>query len=833
MSKTNTGPVASGSYPFKEIEARWQEYWKDNNLHKTDLSNSEKKLYSLVMFSYPSGEKLHIGHWYNFGPADTWSRKKKMEGYNIFEPMGFDSFGLPAENYAVKTGINPVISTGENIDIIRKQLREIGAMYDWSRELATSDPEYYKWTQWLFLKFFERGMAVRKEAPVNWCPSCKTVLANEQVIDGRCERCESQVTRRNLKQWFLKITEYADRLLAGHDKLDWPDKTVGMQRNWIGRSEGSEIIFTEEKTGEKIPVFTTRADTLFGVTYLVLAPEHPLVECFTAPEQKKGVRAYIEQSRSLSEIERLSTTKEKTGIFTGSFCINPINGSRVPIWIADYVLLSYGTGAVMAVPGHDQRDWEFANKFDLEITQVIKPSGDTGADLDSGAFVDYGVMVNSGEFDDLSSDDGAKSITEKLQRTGAGNFKVTFKLRDWLISRQRYWGTPIPIIHCHKCGDVAVPEEDLPVLLPQIEDFKPADEGKSPLAKVSEFLNTKCPKCGGEAERETDTMDTFVDSSWYFLRYIDPAYEKGPWNPELVERWLPVDMYIGGAEHAVMHLMYARFFCMFLHDIGLLAFEEPFPKLRHQGMITNRGAKISKSRGNVINPEHILDSYGSNTLRIYLMFMGSYEHGGDWDDSGINGVARFLARVYRLILQNADEIKNRISSSYSDLTDKDAALNYRLNLTIKRVTDDIDSLEFNTAVSALMELLNDLYKAHDDDNKPSGELFYFSMKQLILMLAPMAPHLAEELWQIVGGKPSIFEQKWPSYDQSALQLDSITMVVQINGKLRGSFMVPKDVNEDDFTNMAIHDERISRHLHDKRILKKIFIPGRLLNIVAK
>ncbi len=832
MSDKNTKPAISGSYPFKKIEAKWRKYWKDNNLHKTDLSNSEKKLYSLVMFSYPSGEKLHIGHWYNFGPADTWSRKKKMEGYNIFEPMGFDSFGLPAENYAVKTGINPVVSTGENIDIIRKQLREIGAMYDWSRELATNDPEYYKWTQWLFLKFFERGMAVRKEAPVNWCPSCKTVLANEQVIDGRCERCESRVTRRNLKQWFLKITEYADRLLAGHDKLDWPGKTIDMQKNWIGRSEGSEIVFTEEKTGEKIPVFTTRADTLFGVTYLVLAPEHPLVEKFTAPEQKKGVQAYIEQSRSLSEIERLSTTKEKTGVFTGSYCINPINGNRVPIWIADYVLLSYGAGAVMAVPGHDQRDWEFANKFDLGITQVIKPSSDTEADLDSGAFVDYGVMVNSGEFDNLSSEEGAKSITEKLKRSGTGNFKVTFKLRDWLISRQRYWGTPIPIISCQKCGDVAVPEKELPILLPEIEDFKPTDKGKSPLAKVSEFLNTKCPECGGEAERETDTMDTFVDSSWYFLRYVDPEYKKGPWNPELVEKWLPVDMYIGGAEHAVMHLMYARYFCMFLHDIGLLAFEEPFPKLRHQGMITNRGAKISKSRGNVINADHILERYGSDTLRIYLMFMGSYEHGGDWDDSGINGVARFLARVYRLIVQNARGIQDTLSLSYSDLTSKAPALNHRLNSTIKRVTHDIDSLEFNTAVAALMELVNDLYKAADD-NDPPGDHYFFSIRQLILLLAPMAPHLAEELWHVVGGKPSVFNHHWPAWDESALLLDTITMVVQINGKLRGSFIVPKDVSEDDFINMAIHDEKISRHLNDKQIIKKIFIPGKLLNIVAK
>ncbi len=832
MSNINTRPAASGSYPFNEIEARWRKYWEENNLHTTDFSNSEKKLYSLVMFSYPSGEKLHIGHWYNFGPADTWSRKKKMEGYNIFEPMGFDSFGLPAENYAVKTGINPIISTAENIDIIRKQLKQIGAMYDWSRELATSDPRYYKWTQWLFLKFFERGMAVRKEAPVNWCPCCMTVLANEQVIDGKCERCDARITRRNLKQWFLRITEYADRLLAGLNKLDWPEKTIGMQRNWIGRSEGTEIVFAEEKTGEKIPAFTTRADTLFGVTYLVLAPEHPLVAKFTTPQHKNNVDAYIDQSRSLSEIERLSTTKEKTGVFTGSYCVNPINDVRVPIWIADYVLLSYGTGAVMAVPGHDQRDWEFARKFGLEIKQVIKPSDESEADLDSRAYVDHGAMVNSGEFDNLSSEDGIIKVTEKLKKKDAGDFKVTFKLRDWLISRQRYWGTPIPIIRCPKCGDVAIPEEDLPVLLPEIDDFRPMDNGKSPLARVSEFANARCPKCGGEAERETETMDTFVDSSWYFLRYVDPEYEDGPWNPNLVEKWLPVDMYIGGAEHAVMHLMYARYFCMFLHDIGLIAFDEPFLKLRHQGTITNSGAKISKSRGNVINPDHFLDQYGSDTLRIYLMFMGSYEHGGDWDDSGINGVARFLARVYRLIIQNADGIKERLSLSYSDLTNKDPTLNHRLNLTIKRVSDDIDALEFNTAVASMMEFLNHLYK-FDEDGQAESDLFHFALRQLILLLAPMAPHLAEELWQVVGGKSSIFNRSWPDWDESALVLKTVTIVVQINGKLRASFTVPTGISEDDFYKLAVKDEKVSRHLDGKRVLKRIFIKGKLLNIVAK
>ena len=640
MSDIKSKEVSAGSHPFKEIEPKWRKFWEDNGHHSINLNDSDKKLYSLVMFSYPSGEKLHVGHWYNYGPADTWSRKKKMEGYNVFEPMGYDSFGLPAENYALKTGVHPAISAAANVDYIREQLKQIGAMYDWSKELATSDPQYYRWTQWLFLKFFEHGMAVRKEAPVNWCPSCKTVLANEQVINGHCERCETEITHKNLKQWFLRITKYADRLLGGLDRLDWPSKTIAMQRNWIGRSEGSEIIFTEEKSGERIPVFTTRADTLFGVTYIVLAPEHPLMEKITTPEQRQAVTDYTERSGRLSEIERLSAVKEKTGAFTGSFAMNPINGERIPIWTADYVLYSYGTGAVMAVPGHDQRDWEFATKFGLEIRQVIEPSDDSSCDLTRGAYEDYGRMVNSREFTGLDSKTGISKVTEKLKSRNQGDFRVNYKLRDWLISRQRYWGAPIPIIHCEKCGDVPVPEADLPVLLPNIKDFHPTGEGESPLATSPEFVNVRCPKCGGGARRETETMDTFVDSSWYFLRYLDPAYEKGPWNPELVRKWLPVDMYIGGAEHAVMHLMYARFFCMFLFDIGLVHFDEPFPKLRHQGSITSKGSKMSKSRGNVINPEYFLERYGSDTFRMYLMFMGSYSLGGDWDDSGINGISR-------------------------------------------------------------------------------------------------------------------------------------------------------------------------------------------------
>jgi leucyl-tRNA synthetase len=820
------------SYPFKEIEPKWRQYWDDKKLHQIDMNHPGRKLYSLVMFSYPSGDKLHVGHWYNYGPADTWSRKKKMEGFNVFEPMGYDAFGLPAENYAIKTGIHPAKSTVANVEYIRGQLKQIGAMYDWSKELATSDPEYYKWTQWLFLQFFKYGKAVRKEAPVNWCPSCKTVLANEQVKDGRCERCDTEITHKNLKQWFLKITEYADKLLAGLNTLDWPSKTIAMQRNWIGRSEGSEIVFRETVTGERIPVFTTRPDTLYGVTYIVLAPEHPLVAQFTTKSQKKAVDDYIDQARRLSEIERQSTVKEKSGVFTGAYAVNPINSEHLPIWIADYVLVSYGTGAVMAVPGHDQRDWEFATKFGLEIRQVIEPSDDSKINLKQAAFEEYGKMINSGPFNNLDSKTGKKHVTEKLAKLQSGDFRVNYKLRDWLISRQRYWGAPIPIIKCPICGDVAVPVKDLPVLLPAIDDFRPTGDGESPLARSAEFVHTKCPNCGGQAERETETMDTFVDSSWYFLRYVNPHYNNGPWDADLVRKWLPVDMYIGGAEHAVMHLMYARYFCMFLHDIGLIDFDEPFLKLRHQGTITNKGAKISKSKGNVINPDYFIENYGSDTFRMYLMFMGSYSLGGDWDDSGINGVSRFLGRIYRIISQYAPEIKNRLNITYSSIIVNDVNLNYRLNNTIKRATEDIDALEFNTAIAACMELVNDLYKV-SDGSQPKDELFYYALKQLILIIAPLAPHLAEELWQIVGGKETVFNQKWPSYDPAALDLTQVTIVVQINGKLRGNFQVAADINEDELFKLIQADEKIAKYLDGVQIVKKIFVPGKLLNIVVR
>lgn len=821
----------SNQYPFAEIEAKWRKIWREKGLYKTDFSKSEKKLYCLVMFPYPSGDKMHIGQWYNYGPTDTWARLKKMQGFNVFFPMGYDAFGLPAENFAIKHKVHPAVSTKANIEYFKKQLEQIGSMINWESEVVTCEPEYYKWTQWVFLKLYEKGLAYRKEAPVNWCPSCNTVLANEQAIDSKCERCGSDITRKNLTQWFFKITAYAERLLAGHDKLDWPAKTILMQKNWIGRSEGSEIIFKEEKTGQPIPVFTTRADTLFGVTYVVLAPEHPQVNNFSTAEYKQQVSAYQEQARKSSEIDRLSVVREKTGVFTGSYAINPINGEKIPIWIADYVLATYGTGAVMAVPGHDQRDWEFATKYKLPIKPVIVPYGKTEIDISKAAYEVYGQLINSAEFSGSSSEDAIKKITAKLEKSGQGRGTISYRFRDWLISRQRYWGAPIPIIFCPKCGEVPVPEKDLPVLLPDITDFRPTETGESPLARSIDFVNVKCPKCDGPAKRSTETMDTFVDSSWYFLRYVNPHYDKGPWDNDRVKQWLPVDFYVGGAEHAVMHLMYARFVNMCLHDMGLIDFDEPFIKLRHQGIITSKGAKISKSKGNVINPDSFIDAYGSDTFRVYLMFMGSYTDGGDWDDSGINGAARFLGRVYRLIEKHLDDIRLYSNKSYADINTDDRELKYYLNYTIQKVGRDIDSLDYNTAVAALMEFLNQL-SSRSESGKIS-DLFLYSLLRFIQLLAPLAPHLAEELWARSGHSESVFNCGWPHFDEKALEMETVTVAVQICGKLRGTIEVAKDISKEELLKLAKSDDKISRHLEGKQVIKEIVVPGKLVNIVAK
>ncbi|MCD6161486.1 MAG: leucine--tRNA ligase [candidate division Zixibacteria bacterium] len=825
-------------YPFDEIEPKWQKIWSEKGLYTTNLDDTEKKLYTLVMFPYPSGEKMHIGHWYNYGPTDTWARLKKMQGYNVFFPIGYDAFGLPAENFAIKHKVHPAISTKQNIGYFRSQFKQIGSMIDWNSEFATSDPEYYKWTQWLFIKLFENGLAYRKKAPVNWCPKCHTVLANEQVLDGLCERCESEVTKKDLTQWFFKITDYADRLLADHKKLDWQSKTITMQKNWIGKSVGSEIIFTHKETGERIPIFTTRADTLFGVTYMVLAPEHPLVEKVTTADNKQQVEEYQKQTRKASDIDRMSATREKTGVFTGAYCINPINGDSVPIWVADYVLYSYGTGAVMAVPGHDQRDWEFATNFNLPIKPVIAPKGKSEVDLSECAYEEYGVMINSGDFSGQSSEDGMINVTAKLERNKMGKSTVNYRLRDWLISRQRYWGAPIPIIFCNACGEVPVPESDLPVLLPDIDNYSPTEEGESPLARSDEFVNVPCPKCGKPAKRSVETMDTFVDSAWYFLRYPDANYSEGMFNPKRVKQWLPIDFYVGGAEHSCTHLIYARFITKVLHDLGYIDFDEPFLKLRHQGIISTKGAKISKSKDNVINPDSFIDRYGSDTFRIYLMFMSSYTEGGDWDDSGISGVARFLGRVYRLMEKYLDDIKSINGISYNNITSNDDELKYYLNYTIKKVGEDINSLDYNTAIAAMMEFLNLLYNRSENGDK--SELFRYSLLKYIQILAPFAPHFSEEFWSRLKNPienmfnyKSIFESSWPEYDHKALIKQTITMVAQINGKLRASFDVAKDISKNDFLELIKKDEKVSRHLEDKSVIKEIFVPGKLANIVVK
>lgn len=819
-------------YPANETELKWQKYWEEKQVYRTDLSKIEKKLYSLVMFIYPSGAKLHIGHWYNYAPADTWTRLKRLQGYNTFEPIGYDAFGLPAENYAIKTGIHPQDSTLKNIEDIRIQLKRIGAMYDWEKELMTCVPEYYKWNQWLFLKLYEKGLAYRKNAPVNWCESCQTVLANEQVkTDGTCERCDNPVIKKYLTQWFFKITAYAEELLQDLEKIDWPEKTKIMQTNWIGKSIGVEIDFTAE-TGDKITVFTTRPDTLFGVTYIVLAPEHPLVEKLTKDEYKKEVQDYLDKIKYETEIERLSTVKEKTGVPLGSFAINPINGEKVPIWIADYVLLTYGTGAVMAVPAHDERDFEFANKFNLPIRKVILQPGTNENDELSSAYVEPGIMINSGEFSGLDSEEGKEKIAKYIEKNGLGKRKVNYRLRDWLISRQRYWGTPIPIIHCESCGEVPVPEKDLPVTLPYDVDFKPT--GESPLLRHEKFINTTCPKCGNPAKRDPDTMDTFVDSSWYHLRYLNPKIDDAMFDVELANKWMPVDSYIGGAEHATMHLLYARFIHKFLRDLGLLKCDEPYQKLRHQGIITNQGAKMSKSRGNVVNPDVFVEKYGADVFRMYLMFMGPYDLGGDWSDSGIVGVNRFVNRIYELYKNYSNKLKdinNSIEFDINTLEGDEKYIYKRINIGLKKVVEDIDALKFNTAIAFMMELLNDFSKLSSIQNK---DLIYYVLERYAFLLAPLAPHLAEECWALLGKEKSIFENPiWFSYDEKALIAETYTLAIQLNGKLRATIEIPIDTPEDEVKKIAKSDNRVSKFIEGKEIVREIYVKNKILNIVVK
>ena len=794
---------------FNEIEEKWEKKWKEDKLYKFNPKSKKEKLYCLEMFSYPSGAKLHMGHWYNYGVTDTWARFKKMDGYNVFHPMGFDAFGLPAENYAIKTGIHPAISTDKNIETMEKQLNRIGGSWDWDYEIKTCKEDYYKWTQWMFLKLYEKGLAYKKEAPVNFCPSCNTVLANEQVISGNCERCGSTVIRKNMSQWFFKITDYAEELLNDLDKLDWPDRTKNLQRNWIGKSVGAYVDFKVDGTDEKFTVFTTRCDTLFGATYCVLAPELPLVDKITTSLQKEEVNKYKEQASKQSDIERTSTTKEKTGVFTGAYAINPVNNKKIPIWISDYVLATYGTGAIMAVPAHDERDYEFAKKFNLEIIPVLE-----GGDLSKEAFVGDGLHINSDFLNGLNKEDALNKMNAYLEEKGFGKKTTTYKLRDWLVSRQRYWGAPIPIIYCEDCGIVPVPEKDLPVKLPMDVEFTP--DGESPLKKCDSFMNCTCPKCGKQAKREADTLDTFVCSSWYYLRYPDAHNDKEPFNKDLINKILPVDKYVGGIEHACMHLLYARFFTKALRDMGYLNFDEPFLSLVHQGTILGPdGEKMSKSKGNTVAPDPLVEKYGADVLRGYLMFGFNYIDGGPWTDDGIISINKFYHKIERLT--------NAIKESDERITEIDKVLHNSL----KSIREDVEKFQFNTSMARIMEYTNILSKYEQ-----SGIPRYY-IEKLLLILAPFAPHIAEELWQSIGNKYSIHNESYPMYEEKYLIEEEKKIAVQVNGKVRATITINVNDSEDVVKEKALVQENVKKFTEGKEIVKIIVIKGKIVNIVVK
>ena len=824
MSAT-TARTTELRYSPAEIESKWQERWAADQLYEVRDDDPRPKWYELTMYPYTSGD-IHIGHWYAMAPSDAHARFKRMQGYNVLHPMGFDAFGLPAENAAIKDGVHPMTYTMNNVENMRRQLRTMGTIYDWDREVVTCVPEYYHWNQWIFLKFYEADLAYRDFAPANWCPSCNTVLANEQVIDGRCERCDTIVTRRDLNQWFFRTTRYADELLD-HSQLDWPEKINIMQTNWVGRSEGVEIEFdiSEYALDDKaLKTFTTRIDTIFGVTFVAMAPEHPLVGTLTTSEHREEVEAYIEQARLQTEVERLSTEKEKTGVFTGAYCVNRLNGERVPILIADYVLLTYGTGVVMGVPAHDSRDFEFAKKYDLPIRTVVAPSDWDGGELEQ-AYLEEGTQVNSGQFDGLPSSEGMERIADHIEAKAWGHRAVAYRMRDWLISRQRYWGTPIPIIYCDECGTVSVPEKDLPVLLPDDAEFNPT--GESPLELHEGFVNVDCPDCGRQAKRETDTMDTFVDSSWYQLRFTSPHYSEGAFDPQAVRMWNPVDQYTGGAEHAVMHLLYARFFTRALRDLGLVDFDEPFIRLFNQGHIIAEHQKMSKSRGNVIAPDEFVSVVGADVVRCYLMFLGPWDQGGDWSDSGINGMARWMNRVW--------EISQRDARKLDDIPLDDEAvgdLNRTMHKTIRKVVDDLERFKFNTALAALMEFSNSLNQAWEREGIDSGTLSE-AVEKLLILLAPMAPHIAEELWERTGHDYSVHNQPLPQWDEALAADEVVTLVVQVNGRLRDRIEVPVSITEEEAKKLALESQRTEPHIAGKEIARVIYVPGKLVNIVAR
>ena len=804
------------TYKPSEIEPKWQKTWEENGQYKTNIEDSSKtKYYALEMFPYPSG-KLHMGHVRNYSIGDVVARFKKMQGYNVLHPMGWDSFGLPAENAAIKHGIHPDKWTMENIEDMRNQLKTLGLSFDWDREIATSTPEYYKFTQQIFLKFLEHKLAYKKKSFVNWCPSCETVLANEQVVQGACERCDSTVIKKDLEQWYFKTTHFAEELLQDIDTLDgWPEKVKTMQKNWIGKSTGAEIDFILDETDKKITVFTTRPDTIYGVSYMVLAPEHTLVKELVAnTEYEKDVDAFVSKMHTMTEIERTSSDTEKEGMFIGRYAINPINGRKIPIWIANYVLSDYGTGAVMAVPAHDDRDFEFASKYNLDILEVI--------DEDN-------KMINSDEFNGMDVDNAFSKIVEKIEKEGFGKSTVNYRLRDWLLSRQRYWGCPIPVVYCDECGIVPEKQENLPILLPTDVEF--TGKGESPLTTSKTFMNTNCPNCGKSAKREVDTMDTFVDSSWYFLRYIDPKNTEQPFNKESVNNWMPVDQYIGGVEHAILHLLYSRFFVKAFNKMGMLDFKEPFKNLLTQGMVLKDGAKMSKSKGNVVAPSEIIKEYGVDTARLFVLFAAPPERDLEWSDQGVEGCFRFLNRVYRLVYELADIAKSDLS--LEELSKEDKAMRYTINNTLKKVTEDLnEKFGFNTAISSLMELINEMYKYKELDNRNEA-VIKEGIETIVTILSPFAPHIGEELWTIIGKSGSIFDISWPKYDDSALVKDEVEIVVQINGKVRGKLSVATNISREDMEKLAIEDEKIKSLVEGKNIVKVIAVPKKLVNIVVK
>lgn len=822
------------SYQFNLIEEKWQKYWEENHFFKTGEDSNLPKYYTLEMFPYPSGN-LHMGHVRNYAIGDVIARFKKMNGFNVLHPMGWDSFGLPAENAAIKHGYHPAKWTYANIENMKDQLKTLGISYDWDRELATCKPDYYKFTQWMFLKLYENGLAYKKSAAVNWCPSCQTVLANEQVVEGACERCEAVVEKKKLSQWFFKITDYAQRLLDDLEILPgWPEKVKTMQRNWIGRSEGCQFDLAIEGQQEIMTVFTTRPDTVFGVTYMVLSPEHPLVDQLSAGTgQEAAVKEFVNRMQFVSDVARTSTDTEKEGVFTGAYAINPLNGDRIPIWIANYVLMDYGTGAIMAVPAHDQRDFEFARKYDIPIKVVIQ-SEDTPADGDqlTAASAGSGVMINSGNYNGLSNEEGKKQIVDFLESKGIGKATINYRLRDWLISRQRYWGAPIPMIYCEDCGAVPVPEKDLPVLLPENVEFKPS--GESPLTYVQSFYETTCPCCGKKARRETDTMDTFVCSSWYFARYCSPHNTELPFAKAAADYWMSVDQYIGGVEHAILHLMYARFFTKFLYDIKMLSVQEPFTNLLTQGMVLKDGSKMSKSKGNVVSPEEIIKTYGADTARLFILFASPPERDLEWSDQGVEGCYRFLNRVWRMVTEYDDLIRDvNLPASFAELDPEARKLHYKTHATIKKVSEDIkERFNFNTAISAIMELSNALNAYRDQEEKDLCVLKE-AIDTLLLLLSPFSPHMAEELWQRCGHQDNIYHQAWPKWDPEALVQDEVEIAVQILGKVRERITVPSNSTPEDLEKIALSNAKIQELTNDKQIVKVIVVPGKLVNIVTK